>query len=252
MDLLPVEIKVNIEGDVAPAFSALRGSHAAMTTRRIWFAEDREGVGQGRVSLLDGGVIVRFRSGGGPDDLTVKLRPCPRPRLVGRFSAPFDSEPLTYRIEEDWSGNRHTPAASLVRTHPPGALAGAVLQGADPAAPIDAVQDQFLHACAPAVRLDGLVALGPILSTKADDVPLDDLSVDLEAWSVAGMEFLEASIRVKPKDEDDNDAEKFTARAERKQRKLVEAVRERGVTLSEHPENKTWRVLTALAAAEQG
>ncbi|MDX2524634.1 hypothetical protein ACSCB1_02950 [Streptomyces europaeiscabiei] len=169
--------------------------------------------------------------------------------LVGRFSAPFDGEPFTYKIEEDWSANRRVLAASLVHTHPSAALSGAVEQGADPAAPIDAVQDQFLHACAPAVRLDGLVALGPILSTKADDVPLDDLDVDLEAWSVAGLEFLEASIRVKPKDADDT--EELTARAERKQRKLEDAVRERGVTVSEHPESKTRRVLTALAQAGQ-
>lgn len=121
--------------------------------------------------------------------------------------------------------------------------------GADPAASIDAVQNQFLHVCAPAVQLDGLVALGPILSTKAEDVPLDDLEVDLEAWSVADLDFLEVSIRVKPKDEDD--IEKFTARAERKQRKLEDTVRERGVALSEHPESKTRRILTALAGAGQ-
>ncbi|NUL02542.1 hypothetical protein HRW07_04630 [Streptomyces lunaelactis] len=250
MDLLPVEIKVNIEGDAAGALSALGGSHGALTTRRIWFAEDRDGVAEGRVPLLDDGVIVRFRIGGGPDDLTVKLRPCTRERLVGRFSAPFDAEPFTYKIEKDWSRNGRVLAASLVRSHPPGALAEAVERGADPAAPINAVQDQFLHACAPSVPLDGLVVLGPILSTKVDDVPLDDLEVDLEVWSAAGLEFLEASIRVKPKDEDD--AEEFTARAERKQRNLEDAVRERGVVLSEHPENKTRRVLTALAEAGRG
>ncbi|NNN30165.1 hypothetical protein HLK59_07275 [Streptomyces sp. S3(2020)] len=249
MDLLPVEIKVNIEGDVAKALSLLGAANGVTTTRRIWFAEDPAGAAEGRVALLDAGVIVRFRSGGGPDDLTVKLRPCTREQLVGRFSAPFEAEPLTYKVEEDWSVNSRVLAASLVRSHPPGALSGAVAPGGDPAAPIDAVQDQFLHACAPTVRFDGLVALGPILATKVDDVPLDDLEVNLEAWRVAGMEFLEASIRVKPKDEDD--AEEFTGRAERKQRKLAEAVRERGVALSEHPENKTRRVLTALVAAGQ-
>jgi hypothetical protein len=247
MDLLPVEIKVNIEGDVAAALSLLGAANSETTTRRIWFAENRDGAAEGRVPLLDAGVIVRFRIGGGPDDLTVKLRPCTRAQLVGRFSAPFEAEPLTYKVEEDWSVNGRVPAASLVRSHPPGALLAAVAPGADPAAPIDAVQDQFLHACSPAVQLNGLVALGPILATKVDDVALDDLKVNLEAWSVAGMEFLEASIRVKPKDEDD--AEEFTKRAERKQRKLRETLLERGVALSEHPENKTRRVLTALAAA---
>ncbi|MFD3658870.1 hypothetical protein [Streptomyces sp. NPDC058620] len=249
MDLLPIEIKVNIEGDVAAALSALSGSSSPMTRRRIWFAEGRDGVAEGRVPLLDGGVIVRFRIGGGPGDLTVKLRPCTGEQLVGRFSAPFEAEPFTYKIEEDWSGNRRMLAASLVHGGPPGMLSDAVKPGADPAASMDAVQGQFLHACAPAIRLDGLVALGPIFSTKVDDVPLDDLKVDLDAWSVADLDFLEASIRVKPKDEDD--VEKFTARAERKQRKLEDAVRERGVVLSEHPESKTRRVLTVLAGTDQ-
>ncbi|MET9762703.1 hypothetical protein ABZ016_27290 [Streptomyces sp. NPDC006372] len=250
MDLLPVEIKVNVESDVGAALSALGGAHGpGTTTRQIWFAEDRDGVAEGRVPLLEGGVIVRFRSGGGPDDLTVKLRPCTREQLIGRFSDPFDAKPLTYKIEHDWSGNHHVLAASLTHGHPPGTLSDAVAPGSDPVTPIDAVQEQFLHACRPAVRVGGLVALGPILSTKADDVPLDDLDVDLEAWSVAGLDFLEVSIRVKPKDEDD--AEKLDERAERKQRKLEAAVRERGVVLSEHPESKTQRVLTALAGAWQ-
>ncbi|WP_328966874.1 hypothetical protein [Streptomyces sp. NBC_00239] len=250
MDLLPVEIKVNVEGGVAAALSALRGSNGALRTRRIWFAEVRDGVAQGRLPLLEGGVIVRFRTGGGPDDLTVKLRPCEREQLVGRFSAPFEEEPFTYRIEEDWSAAGRVAAASLVHAHRPGALLGAVAPGADPGEPIDAVQDQFVHACAPPLRLDGpdeLVALGPVVSTKADDVPLDGLDVNLEAWSAAGLEFLEVSVRVKPKDGED--ADEFTARAERKQRKLTEAVRDRGVTLSEQSESKTRRVLIALAEA---
>lgn len=249
MDLFPVEIKVNIEDDVTAALSALGASSGETTARRIWFAESREGVAEKRLDLLEGGVIVRFRIGGGADDLTVKLRPAVRDHLVGRFSAPFEAQPLTYKIENDWSGKRRVLAASLVHDHPPGALSGAVAPGADAAAVIDAVQDQFLHACAPAVRLGELVALGPIRSTKFDDVPLDDLKVDLETWSVAGLEFLEASIRVKPKDGDD--LEKLTARAEHRQAKLQDAVRERGVTLSEDPESKTRRVLAALAGAAQ-
>ncbi|GGW55837.1 hypothetical protein GCM10010503_36180 [Streptomyces lucensis JCM 4490] len=250
MDLLPVEIKVNVEGDVTAALEALGESDgAAMTTRRIWFAEGRDGVAQGRLPLLEGGVIVRFRidGGGGPDDLTVKLRPCEREQLVGRFSAPFESGPLAYGVEEDWSVSGRVLAASLVHDHPPGALPAAVRPEADPAAPIDEVQDQFVHACAPAVRLDGLVALGPILSAKARDVPLGDLVVNLETWSAAGLDFLEASIRVKPKSGEN--ADELTARAERKQRRLNEAVRERGLTVSEHSESKTRRVLTALAEA---
>ncbi|MFI9155503.1 hypothetical protein [Streptomyces sp. NPDC053367] len=247
MDLLPIEIKVNVEGDVAVALSALRGTGGALLTRRVWFAEDRAGVAEGRVPLLDGGVIIRFRIGSGPDDLTVKLRPSTREQLVGRFEGPFDATPFTYRIEEDWSADRRVLAASLVHDHPQGALLGAVQPGGDPAARIDAVQDQFLDVCAPDIRLDGLVALGPVLSTKADDVELDDLKVDLEAWRVAGLEFLEVSLRVKPKAGES--AEELKARAERKQRRLEETVKERGVVIADLPESKTRRVLTVLAEA---
>ncbi|MFJ2932506.1 hypothetical protein ACIO8G_07035 [Streptomyces sp. NPDC087219] len=247
MNLLPIEIKVNIEGDVASALSALGGAGAARTMRRIWFAEDRQSVAEGRVRLLDEGVIVRFRIGGGSDELTVKLRPCERERLVGRFADAFDPPPLSYRIEEDWSADNRVVAASLTHGHPSGALLGAVQPGADSAASIDPVQDQFLDVCAPDVQLDGLVALGPVLSTKAADVALGDLEVDLEAWRVAGLEFLEVSTRVKPKDGES--AEELTARAERRQRKLEEAVREAGVTPSDLSESKTHRVLTALAEA---
>ncbi|MFJ7958941.1 hypothetical protein ACIQ62_21925 [Streptomyces sp. NPDC096319] len=119
MDLLPVEIKVDIEGDATGAMSALGASQRPLTTRRIWFAEDRDGVARGAVPLLDSGVIVRFRTGGGPDELVVKLRPCTRDQLVGRFSAAFDAEPLTYKIEGDWTRNGRVLAASLAHRHPP-------------------------------------------------------------------------------------------------------------------------------------
>ncbi|MFE0648500.1 hypothetical protein ACFVZH_07930 [Streptomyces sp. NPDC059534] len=247
MDLLPVEIKVNIEGDVSSALTALGGSHGPLMMRRIWFAEDRDGVAQGRVVLLEGGVIVRIRTGGGPDDLVVKLRPCVREQLVGRFEKAFEVERVKYKIEEDWSRNARVLAASLTHTHQPGALAAAVEAGGNPAASIDAVQDQFVHACASEVHLDGLVALGPIVSLKIEDVPLDDLEVDLEVWSVGSMEFLEASTRVKPKD--DEERGDFIDRADRRLRKLEEAVLERGVGLSGEPDSKTSRVLTALAQA---
>jgi hypothetical protein len=37
---------------------------------------DRDGADAGALTLLTAGVIVQFRSGDGPDDSTVKLRPC--------------------------------------------------------------------------------------------------------------------------------------------------------------------------------
>ena len=80
---------------------------------------------------------------------------------------------------------------------------------------------------APAVESD---------ATKVDDVPLGDLKVNLEAWSVAGMEFLEASIRVKPKDEDDA-----------KEQADKEAAVEYGTQLGQELLSKAWDGFTQLA-----
>ncbi|MBX9362841.1 hypothetical protein K4G64_16885 [Streptomyces sp. WAC04114] len=241
----PIEIKINIDGNIDAALSALDRTQGDQAQKRlIWFAENRQGIADGRL-LLDSGVIVRFRSGDTPDELTVKLRPCTTEQLSGRFSAPFDKESFEYKIEEDWSGMRRALSASATRTHPQGALLHAVAPGADAAAPLDTLQLRFLQECAHAVRITGLDALGPIASTKLNNVPLDDLEVDFERWTVLDLDFLELSIRVKPKRGEES--HEFEERAERKQKKLESAVQDRGVVISENPENKTRRVLTALA-----
>ncbi|MFE1879949.1 hypothetical protein [Streptomyces diastatochromogenes] len=242
----PAEIKVNIDGNIADALSTLGQPQDPAQKRLIWFAEDRQEISDGRL-LLDSGVIVRFRSGDTLDDLAVKLRPCTEAQLVGQFSSPFDRESFEYKVEKDWSGSRRVLSASATCTRPQGALLYAVAPGANAAASLDDRQQQFLQKCAPTVHITELAALGPISSTKFNNVPLDDLEVDLERWSVADLDFLELSIRVKPKD--DEKADEFEARAKRKQKKLESAVRDRGVVISENPENKTRRVLTTLAAS---
>ncbi|WP_407914727.1 hypothetical protein [Kitasatospora sp. NE20-6] len=247
--LLPIEIKVNIDGSVGAALSALGEPQGEVVKRLVWFAEDRGGVEAGRLLLLGDGVIVRFRSGDTPDELAVKLRPCTEEQLVGRFSRPFDEESFEYRIEEDRSGSRHALAASAVSSHPQGALLAAVAPDADAGAPLGALQRQFLRECEPGLHLGGLVALGPVASTKFNNLLLDDLKVDMERWSVSDLDFLELSIRVKPKD--DEGAEEFEARSRRKQEKLESSVRDRGVVISEHLDDKTRRVLTALAAGHR-
>ncbi|PWJ05357.1 hypothetical protein DKG34_21310 [Streptomyces sp. NWU49] len=242
---LPVEIKVNIDGNVGEALSLLGEPQGPVRKRLVWFAESRSGIADGHL-LLDSRVMVRFRSGDTPDELTVKLRPCAKGQLVGRFSSPFDEESFEYKIEEDWSGNRQVVAASATSSHPQGVLLDSVAPGADAAAPLTARQLQFFRACVPALHATGLVALGPIASTKFSDVPLDDLEVDLERWTVADLDFLELSIRVKLKDEEK--ADEFEARAKRKQRKLESAVMDHGLVISENPETKTRRVITTLVA----
>ena len=244
--VFPVEIKVNIDGGVGEALAALGEPQGAVSKLQIWFAENRKGVEHGDLLLLNSGVIIRFRSGE-KDDLTAKLRPCTEAQLVDRWSAPFDTKSFEYRIEGDWSGQRRVLAASAVSKRPQGSLLDAVKADVDAAAALSADQREFLDACVPGVRIDRLLALGSISSTKYSDLPLDDLDVNMERWTVADLDFLELSIRVKSKD--DETADEFESRAERKQKKLEKAVRHRGLVISEHHENKTKRVLTALASS---
>ncbi|MGV9870403.1 hypothetical protein [Rhodococcus koreensis] len=245
----PIEIKINIAGRVDAVLPALGKPRGGKKRRQIWFAEDRQGVADGRLALLNGGVIVRFRSGDGPDDLTVKLRPCLESQLPGRWSDSFEdtTESLEYRIEGDWSGERRGLAASLVSTRPQGSLLDAIGVDNGTARELKTIQRQFLETCAqPPLHVGQLVTLGPIVSTKWTDLALGDLEVNMERWQAAELDFLEVSIRVKPKDGET--AEEFDARAVRKQEKFATAVRERGITIAEDKNNKTKRVLTALAA----
>ncbi|MFD5015395.1 hypothetical protein [Streptomyces chartreusis] len=62
-------------------------------------------------------------------------------------------------------------------------------------------------------------------------------------------DFLEVSIRGKPRNDESRD--EFAARAKHKQQKLEAAARDRGVTISDNPENKTRRVLNALTAGDR-
>ncbi|MEV6976635.1 hypothetical protein [Kitasatospora sp. NPDC093806] len=250
--ILPVEIKVNVDGKVSDALTALGITQggAGSQKRLIWFAERREGVKAGQLPLLEAGVILRVRTGDTPDDLTVKLRPVDPAKLHNPFDQAFKDgegdEEFEYKIEEDRAGDRRTPAASATQNHPQSALLDVVDSSPDLSTALVKQQRKFLSECAPGVRFDRLVALGPIASTKFKDVALDDLEVDLERWQVVGLDFLEVSIRVKPKDNEK--PEEFEARVTRKQQKLEAAVTAHGVAVSANPENKTRRVLEALAA----
>jgi hypothetical protein len=244
--IVPIEIKVNIDGDVDQALSALRQSHGQPEWRQIWFAEDRFAISEGKLALLDGGAIVRFRSGEGPDELTLKLRPCDEQQLVGKWSDSFEEESFKYRIEGDWSGSRHVLAASAVSNQPQDSLLDTVAMGVDAAIPLDDNQRQFFDDCArPGVHADRLVALGPIAATKWSELKFGELDVNMERWTVADLDFLELSIRVKPKGGETVDT--FESRAAAKQQELHQAVIDRGTAISERRENKTQRVLAALA-----
>jgi alpha-D-ribose 1-methylphosphonate 5-triphosphate synthase subunit PhnG len=71
------------------------------------------------------------------------------------------------------------------------------------------------------------------------------MKVNAERWTVEDMDFLELSIRVKPKDHDgQSDLE---TRAEKRQAELAAAIADLGLQVATNTDNKTQRVLTALA-----
>jgi hypothetical protein len=250
--MFPIEIKVNVEGAIDEAIRNLVGDPHDVEMREIWFAEDRFGVADGTLPLLDGGVIVRFRIGDGSDDddLTVKLRPCEERQLVGHWSESTKNGKFEYRIEHDWAADRPVLAASAVSQRRPGSLADELAPGADAANALNDAQRHFISECArPGVHADRLIALGPIASTKWSKVRLDEFKVNVERWTAGELDFLEVSVHVEP--ETGEAAESFTARVAAAQRALHQSVERHGVTISQRNENKTQRVLNALAKAQR-
>lgn len=244
--LYPIEIKANIEGGVGEALAAL-GNPTPDTKRLIWFVEGREAAQTGTLPLLERGIVLRIRSGEGPDDSTTKLRPTEEQALSGQWSKSFTQLPLQYRIEGDWAGDRHALAASAVIEHSQGSLAG--LAGAGRLAQVfTPPQHQLVEECTDAgFHTDQLVALGPIGATKWKSLHINDIEgVDAERWSVAGLDFLELSIRVERGD--DEAVSDYEERSEQTQRSLIAAIDKVGLQLSANPESKTKRVLEAMAA----
>lgn len=242
----PVEIKVNIDASRAHVVAALGLEPTDGATRQIWFAEERAGVEHGQLPLFAHHVVVRLRSGGGHDDLTVKLRPCVQDHLIGRWSVSFDTKLLEYHIEGDWSGQRRVLAASAVSERTRGSLLEMVGRFADPAAAMTIKQRQFLKLCAsPDIRVEQLVALGPIVSTKWSDVELGRHTVNVERWITGELDVVELSLRVAPNEHEA--PTEFDTRATAEQRSLEEAARDLGLPLDSHSKTKTQRVLASLA-----
>jgi hypothetical protein len=242
-----IEVKVNVEGAVGDALAALGLDGGETVKRQIWFADDRDGVLAGELPLLARGVIIRFRSGDDPDDLTVKLRPCDRRHLIGRWEHAFDGDEFEYRIEGDWAGSRHSLAGSAVSKQRQGALLASMGPDAEPASALHRDHREFVEQCVhPAVQINRLIALGPIGATKWSERTIADVQkVNIERWAVGELDLLELSIRVKQKD--DENAKDFESRVSQKQQQLQAAVRAAGVQIAERAANKTQLVMTTLA-----
>lgn len=244
----PIEVKVNVDGDVAAALSVLGTAASAETVRDIWFAEARSGLagGHGELVLLSHRIAIRVRSGADGDDLTVKLRPCERADLSGEWMSSFEDAELQYKIEGDWCGERHVLAASAIRDGVGGSLRAITEPDADVATALNTSQRRFLVTCGPPeVVVDDLIALGPISSTKWTEVEVGGLDLNVERWVTEDLDLLELSIRVKPKKhESDRD---FLARLSAEQHRLESAVVALGLPIADGV-TKTQQVLSALAS----
>lgn len=229
----PIEIKVNIGGDIDAALAALGLGDGE--PREVWFLEDRtEGVPA--LPLLNAGIIVRLRRRKKKADSTVKLRPCRRSQLVDTWEGqpPEDSD---YRVEGDWSRKRHVLAASYGCDLDPDIVKSAVDTGRLEAV-FTAPQRAFLAACGSVgVALNALTVLEPIAASTWKGRTVGAVpQVDAERWRVGGMDFLELSIKVTTGADD----------AAKAQRELEDAVLGRGLQFDQNELPKTERVLTYL------
>ena len=230
----PIEIKVNVAGDVGQAAAGLGLGEGA--PREIYFLEDMTPGLASRHPLLTAGVVLRLRrESDGDGDSTVKLRPCRRSALTADWSEPWEEEDHEeYRIEGDWTAARRVLAASLVHELSAPIL-GAGLD--EPAQLFSTRQLELLQACASIrINLSTLDVLGPITATRWTKITVGSVKkVNAERWRVGPLDFLELSLRI------DRD-EAPTALAE-----LTFAALRAGLTLDDRPASKTEQVLDVLA-----
>ncbi|MFC8532037.1 hypothetical protein [Nocardia sp. NPDC057227] len=239
----PIEIKINLGTDVDGVLGALGCADSPAVRRDVWFAESRTRGQDGALALLGSGIVIRLRSGD-LDDLTVKLRPCRRSQLMGRWAKPFTDTEVEYRVEDDWCGQRRALTASVLGVRPPGSLAEVARSGVDVTAALNSAQRQFLVTCTrPGVALDHLGPVGPIAATRWTGVRLGHLDLDVERWTAGGIDLLELALRITPI-EGETPLELIT-HAAHEQRGFEAEVRRAGFPVL-RGRTKTQRVLTAL------
>jgi hypothetical protein len=235
-----IEIKVNIGGDVEYAITAL-GLNGGKQ-RQVWFLDDLTEGSSPPLPLLSAGIILRLRRReNGNEDSTVKLRPCRQSQLTFPWHAALSGEP-EYRIEGDWSQKRHLLAASSVADIEPRTIDYVIYGDGHILDAFTEPQRDFLAECGEIrVALTGVAALKPIASTQWKDVSIGSRAdVAAERWTVAGLDFLELSIRVT------SGADEAIAQ----QRALVDEIRARGLALDDNDAAKTARVMKRLAGLD--
>ena len=225
-----IEVKANIAGGVGHALGVL-GLQAG-TPRQVWFLDDLTDGAKPALPLLNAGIVLRLRRGD-KEQSTIKLRPCRRTQLTAQWQG--GARDTDYKIEGDWSGDRHSLAASCVAELNAGTI-DRVLDG-QIADAFTRTQREFLAECADIrVALEATTVLKPIAATQWKGITLGTVGeVAAERWIVDGLDFLELSIRV-PAD---------TAAAQ--QRMFTDEILSRGLTLDKDGESKTVRVMRRLA-----
>ncbi|MGW5521927.1 hypothetical protein [Gordonia sp. NPDC003950] len=242
--IAPIEIKTNIDTGVGEALRVLGCPQRPTERRDIWFAEAKSTVEHTPLPLLSSNLIIKMRSGD-QDDITVRLRPCPPDRLVGKWVAPFADDNLMYRLTGDWCGSHRAMAASVVSRRNPGSVGTAVADGIDPAHLLDSAQRQFLVTCTPAgVPIDHLMRLGPIDSSRWSGISLDGVGIEVERWTVPEVDLLEISAMVQPRPGES--AGELEIRSATIQLAIRTALDNRGLIPSP-TDVKTRRMLCALA-----
>ncbi|MGW4512016.1 hypothetical protein ACWEO4_08485 [Streptomyces sp. NPDC004393] len=199
-----IEIKVTFsDADAAAAIGTLAPDHGG-ARRRVYFCEAlaRSRV-PGDLPLLNAGVILRLRDGGGRGgDVTARLRPCRRSRIGDRWLDFLAQGPDSFGLTGDWSGEHRTLSASFTTDCGSAAVAAVASGAQQPLWALSERQRAFLADCADVVVAAGpLDVLGPVHSVRWEGVRLDHHEVTLESWTLDGprpLRRLEVSERVPP------------------------------------------------------
>jgi hypothetical protein len=198
----------------------------------VWFCERLGNSDAGvELGMLDRDIIVRLRARRERSDCTVKCR------RDGPFELPAgwdDDDEHEFKLEEDWSGQRHPWSASVSRNIDPDLLM--FWPTMSPKFFSDVQEDFASTMAGTRVDLPSLVVLHPIHALAWDEVDADlKDEVRAEQWSVDDRRFLELSIRV------DSD------RAKQRQKRFIDFVRGKGFAVPEKAETKTATMLRYLA-----
>lgn len=240
MRLDGVEVKVTLEADqLTKAMDVLELDDESRLT--IWFYDDLT-IGQ-QLPLLGAGLAVRVRAkSGGGGDCTVKLRPCRRSQLTARWLAIETTDQLELRVEEDWAGQRKVLAASAQADLEREVLDRVLSRDALPSGLLNTAQEEYVADCAAIrVNLEATARLGPIDATRWKSVGPSELAalmVRAERWTVAGLDFLELSMKVSLEN------------AEQAAMALNAALTGLGLPPTRDQETKTRRVLEHLAGRD--